>query len=526
MIRKKWCSFILVITLLCTMLSFSFPFVAEAASGPSLQTTLQDNIIQKGSKKTFDVWARNGSGDKIKATVKFNGQKLSPTWDDEEKTSYTLLFTKEGENIVEISASSDGGKKIELVYHITYQKANPGESIGKAIWSIEAFTIGGGYLVYPVSVDIFEGETAADQLIRLLHNNGYVAYYGGTTKASFYIAYIADGTASQSTYSGYKKSGTASSPKKLNLSTSIPSVLVPYLEDTMTYFEPDDYEKNWKGYLGEFAITNGSGWMYSVNNIFPNVGFADTYLSDGDVVRVQFTLAYGADIGGAGSTAGETATGETMPSGFFSAANKDQLTSLIAKARTSGLLTKENMKKAYTAALQTVTKLNASQSEVNTAVSNLNAAFSNPGSETNTPPPESTSPSQNETSTDGTSQSGSGTAKPDSSTSPTDTSKDESIQGTESTGGSSESPSENISDTESTALDPTSQDETTLSDKEPSFPSGSGKNTSSGGSGWIGWLIGGIVIVCAGAGVAVAILYQKKKWIFANREDKDNGNIE
>ena len=54
--------------------------------------------------------------------------------------------------------------------------------------------------------------------------------------------------------------------------------------------------KTWKGHLGEFVITNGSGWMYSVNNVFPNVGFADTYLSDGDIVRVQFTLGYGADI--------------------------------------------------------------------------------------------------------------------------------------------------------------------------------------------------------------------------------------
>ena len=61
-----------------------------AAAGPTLRTTLSDNTTQRGSKKTFDVWARNASGEKIKATVTFNGEKLSPTWDDNEKSSYTL----------------------------------------------------------------------------------------------------------------------------------------------------------------------------------------------------------------------------------------------------------------------------------------------------------------------------------------------------------------------------------------------------------------------------------------------------
>ena len=81
----------------------------------------------------------------------------------------------------------------------------------------------------------------------------------------------------------------------------LPEILVPHLKKTMTFFEPNDYAENWVGFLGEFALTNGSGWMYSVNNVYPNVGFADTYLSDGDVVRVRFTLGYGADIGGFGA---------------------------------------------------------------------------------------------------------------------------------------------------------------------------------------------------------------------------------
>ena len=186
-----------ILLLLCAvlMLFSMFPAIRSgASSGPSLVTTLTDNAVQRGSKKNFDVWARNASGEKIRAIVTHNGTRLEPTWDDSEKASYTLNFTEEGENIVTVSASSDGGKKKQLTYCILYRRAEPGEEIGRAIWSVEAFTVGCGYIIEPTEVPIREGETAAEQLLRLLSENGLVGYYGGTAKSSFYLAYIADGT--------------------------------------------------------------------------------------------------------------------------------------------------------------------------------------------------------------------------------------------------------------------------------------------------------------------------------------------
>lgn len=350
-----------------------------SGSGPTITTTLGTDAVQRGSKKTFDVWARNSSGDKIKATVKLNGKKVEPTWDDNEKTSYTLVFIQEGKNIVTVSASSDGGKKKTLTYQITYQKAKEGEAIGRALWSVELFTIGCGYLIYPIEVSIYEGETAAEQLLRLLHDNGYVGYYGGSVKSSFYIGYIGNGTAPNDKYNNYRKSGTPANPKELNIYPEVLSMLVPYLEDTMTFFDPDDYSKNWTGYIGEFVITNGSGWMYSVNNIFPNVGFADCYLSDGDVVRVQFTLGYGADIGGFGSVGVDIPNVDDQPiSGYYAVADKDELSYAVFRARSSNLLERNNVKTAYNTALSVMYSLNISQSSVNSAVRGLNAALDAP----------------------------------------------------------------------------------------------------------------------------------------------------
>lgn len=377
---KKRLSALLCMLLACTLLIIAA--LPVSAAGPTVTTTLVDGAVQRGSKKNFDVWARNASGEKIKATVRLNGDKVEPTWDDNEKTSYTLVFTSEGANTVTVTATSDGGRRRELNYTIYYRRAADGEAIGTAVWSVEAFTLGCGYIVYPMYVPIYEGETAAAQLVRMLSECGFVSYCGGSLDSSFYLAYIADGTKSASRYNGYSRFGNPSAPRALDIEPSIPSVLTPYLESTMTYFDPNDYA-NWRGHLGEFVISNGSGWMYSVNNIFPNVGFADCYLSDGDVVRVQFTLGYGADIGGFGAMGTEIPDVDVQPSGgYFGVADKDGLTRAICDARASGLLDRTNVALAYAQALAAMEQLDASQSTVGSVSNALRYAVANPSSAT------------------------------------------------------------------------------------------------------------------------------------------------
>ena len=363
MTKKRTAALIFVLALIFTFVLY--PQNTFAASVPSIKTTLADGVL-KGSKKTFDVRARDGDGNKIKATVKLNGVEVLPTWDDSEKTSYTLVFTKEGENTVSVSAAGSG-KTAEKTYKITYKKAAKGEKIGTAVWCVELFTLGNGYLISPVEVPIYEGETAATELLRLLSQNGYTAYYGGNETKSFYLAYISDGDAAAATIDGYTKGETPKNPKKLETDPKIPEILSPHLKKNMSYFDTEDYVKNWKGNLGEFVFTNGSGWMYSVNNVFPNVGFSDAYLSDGDVVRVSFTLGYGADIGG-GNAVG-TAAAE-----YYKTADKTELTRQICLA--ASRLSESNVKAAYQAAVKVAEKLNAAQSEADAAAKAIKEALS------------------------------------------------------------------------------------------------------------------------------------------------------
>ena len=179
------------------------------------------------------------------------------------------------------------------------------EKVSKAVVAIEAFTIGGGYLVEPTYVDLYNGETAAETLLRVLDEHGYTYSHWGTPENYFYLAHIMDGHVYQ---------------LPVDMSR-VPDIL---LENLAVYgFDIDGY-RDYDNSLGEFDYTNGSGWMYCVNNYFPDVGFSDYYLNDGDVMRVQFTLAYGMDIGGSYSVLGP------LSEDFYQVNDKDDITVFIA----------------------------------------------------------------------------------------------------------------------------------------------------------------------------------------------------
>ena len=314
----------------------------------TLETTLEDGITQRNSRMTFDVFAKDGDGNKLPAsevTVLLNGDPVSVNWDDDTKTSYTLHFTKEGINTVVVKAH-----KASLTYTITYVKAEPGDVVGKAVFTVEALSLGGGYIIEPCYVDIIEGENAAQALARLLEERGFTYSNTGSLESGFYLSHI-QGDA----LAGIDPTGD-----------SIPQALREKLEEKNFDIQTRTDETS----LGEFDYTSASGWMYCLKNVFPNVGFADSYLSEGDVVRVQFTVAYGSDIGGG------FAMGSGDSAGYFDMANKDVLTRRVAAINAEieanpYYLEQNCLTKAYDAAMDVLTTLYVSQADVDAALADL-----------------------------------------------------------------------------------------------------------------------------------------------------------
>ena len=322
------------------------------AKEPTITTSFANGQVFTNTRATLDVVAKDASGKKLaysKVTVTVNGEAATVNWDDTEKTSYNFVFVS-GENTIVITAT-DGAYTKTATYTVTcnLQKATT------VTVSIEAFSIGLGYIVAPFDFELNEanlsdmadtyGYNSADEfkekismayvLDYVLKTNGLEMDYQGSL---------------ESTYNGFYMSSMSGIA---DTTVAVPDELYAKLEENGYYPDECVYDE---GTLCEFDVTWGSGWMYTVNNSYPNVPFCDYVPQDGDVMRVQFTLAYGSDIGS--SMVGDL---------WFDAVDRDPLTKLIAKATEIGVDTED--------AITVVSTFGITQDELDAACVELQAAI-------------------------------------------------------------------------------------------------------------------------------------------------------
>lgn len=146
----------------------------------------------------------------------------------------TLMSTEQAfYALVSIDRLIDGKSSL---YNMTDVETEP-QSIGQVTVSIEKRTIGKGDTLKATSIDLIEGDRAWDVIKRALDEN-------------------------EITYEH-------------------------------NYYEQFDsvYIKSIDG-DGEFDHGSGSGWKYSINDEFPNVGVSQTYPKNGDEIRLRYCLTF------------------------------------------------------------------------------------------------------------------------------------------------------------------------------------------------------------------------------------------
>ena|GEM_PF-6427065 len=177
--------------------------------------------------------------------------------------------------------------------------------------TVEAFTIGmNDFILEPTKITVTEGMNTAQVVTDQLTANNYGYGSTGGVNGGFYLSNIQN---------------VFDLPENFN-AIALPSCLQDHPTLEIIPKDIPDTKDRFSDSLGEFDYTFMSGWMYSVNNVFPSVGMSEYTLSDGDVIRLQLTLwGYGADIGG-GYAAG----------GFSNYYLVPDLTADIRRAATSG----------------------------------------------------------------------------------------------------------------------------------------------------------------------------------------------
>ena len=324
------------------------------AKEPTITTAFTNGQVFTNTRATLDVVGRKANGDKLsasKVTVMVNGVQAQVNWDDNVKASYNFVFV-EGENTIVITAVDGNYTKT-----VTYVVSCDLEKAATITVAIEAFSVGLGYLVEPVNFELnetnlsamaayYEKDSVAEfkEVLSMAHVLDYVLHINGYT-----MSYQG---ALESTYNGFYMSSISGIADTSTI--VVPEELYAKLEENGYFIDEYVYEE---GTLCEFDVTWGSGWMYMVNDVFPNIPFCDYVPQDGDVMRVQFTLAYGADIGDWGIM------GEPM----FEVVDKEPLTKLIAKALELDIDVSE--------AVEVISTFGVTQEELNAACQTLETSI-------------------------------------------------------------------------------------------------------------------------------------------------------
>ena len=136
----------------------------------------------------------------------------------------------------------------------------------ETVISVEKGTLGQGYIIEPTAVTLQSGDTVKTVTERVLEANSRSALTR-TEGYGYYIAGISDPDRGAISIPAFVQQMITAKDLKVNIND---------------IKEPQ--------YLNEFDYTTQSGWMYCVNNVYPEVGAASTKLNSGDVIRWQFTM--------------------------------------------------------------------------------------------------------------------------------------------------------------------------------------------------------------------------------------------
>ena len=235
---------------------------------------LEDGIVLKSPDVITIVDARSWNNEQLYLNdyvVSVNGRVIaSPCSQSGATFGYNTYLTQEGANTITITATDKDGYTATRSWTVYYEKGDVTVTV-----SVEATTVGLGYLIPPTQVTVPGGTDVMSIVLDLLEKNGYT-HTGG----SDYLASIAK----PGINNGYHID---------------PELMDLIITDGMDAFGAGrDPKPGSMDSLGEFDYYRWSGWMFSYNGRYPGYSMSACKPQDGAVIRLRYTLALGKDIGG------------------------------------------------------------------------------------------------------------------------------------------------------------------------------------------------------------------------------------
>ena len=241
---------------------------------------LTNGLTMKTPDLIVLVDGRSCNGQQLYAnnyTVSVNGTVVSaPISQSGYQFGYTAYLSNEGANTITITATDGDGYSATRSWTVYYENGDITVTV-----SVEATTVGLGYLVAPTEVTVPGGTDAWTVVQQVLTENGYTVSGSGSYLSAIQRSGICSGFCIDS--------------ELMEL------IMADGMDENGAGLDPQPFSMD---SLGEFDFYRWSGWMYSYNGSYPGYGMNVCKPQDGSVIRVRYTLAMGKDIGGYSSANG------------------------------------------------------------------------------------------------------------------------------------------------------------------------------------------------------------------------------
>lgn len=241
---------------------------------------LTNGLTMKTPDLIVLVDGRSCNGQQLYAnnyTVSVNGTVVSaPISQSGYQFGYAAYLSNVGANTITITATDGDGYAATRSWTVYYEEGTVTVTV-----SVEATTVGLGYLVPPAEVTVPGGTDAWTVVQQVLTENGYTVSGSGS-----YLSAI-------------QRSGICSG--FFIDSELMELIMADGMDENGAGLDPQPFSMD---SLGEFDFYRWSGWMYSYNGSYPGYGLNVCKPQDGSVIRVRYTLALGKDIGGYSSANG------------------------------------------------------------------------------------------------------------------------------------------------------------------------------------------------------------------------------
>ena len=235
---------------------------------------LTNGLTMKTPDLIVLVDGRSYNGQQLYAnnyTVSVNGTVVSaPISQSGCQFGYTAYLSNVGANTITITATDGDGYSATRSWTVYYENGDITVTV-----SVEATTVGLGYLVAPTEVTVPGGTDAWTVVQQVLTENGYTVSGSGSYLSAIQRSGIC--------------SGFFIDPELMEL------IMADGMDENGAGLDPQPFSMD---SLGEFDFYRWSGWMYSYNGSYPGYGMNVCKPQDGSVIRVRYTLAMGKDIGG------------------------------------------------------------------------------------------------------------------------------------------------------------------------------------------------------------------------------------